>query len=334
MKQAYRPIIFFLVLASSVAGTLEAQQAGHYSLYMMNKLNWNPAYAGLDHSLSINGAFRTQWVGLGTDNSDLRNGNPVSQQVSAHLPLYIFSSGVGINFENESLGAGQNLSATFSYNYQLGLGSGILSIGLAGGITQRTLDGSLLRTPEGIYEGAGIIDHQDDLLPVGKESAQSTTFSAGVYYQTERFEFGLSARNLTEQEVEFNGFSLLQQRTFFFNGGARFDLNTTLSLHPSVFVRSDLNELQTDVSVLLRFNGNIFGGASFRGYKSDSIDAVAMLAGFKLSEKITLAYAYDLTLSDINLAGNGSHEIMLTYNLNKQIGKGRLPNVIYNPRSL
>jgi len=59
-----------------------------------------------------------------------------------------------------------------------------------------------------------------------------------------------------------------------------------------------------------------------------------MIVGFKLNDHISLAYAYDFTLSAINQVSNGSHEVMLSYDLNKPLGVGRPPKVIYNPRSL
>jgi hypothetical protein len=89
-----------------------------------------------------------------------------------------------------------------------------------------------------------------------------------------------------------------------------------------------------DFSLITRYNENIFIGASLRGYHSESLDAVALIGGFKLSEKITIGYSYDLTLSSLKTASNGSHEILLNYNLGKAIGKGRPPKIIYNPRSL
>jgi hypothetical protein len=89
-----------------------------------------------------------------------------------------------------------------------------------------------------------------------------------------------------------------------------------------------------EFSVLTKYNENIFAGASFRGYRTESLDAVAFLAGFRLSEKLTLHYAYDLTISNLNAVSNGSHELLLNYNLGKPIGKGRPPKIIYNPRSL
>ena len=74
-------------------------------------------------------------------------------------------------------------------------------------------------------------------------------------------------------------------------------------------------------SALLKYNDNIFVGGSFRGYNSDSRDAVALIFGFNLSEKITVAYSYDLSLSNLSTVNDGSHEITLNYNLGKTVNK-------------
>ncbi len=305
---------------------LTGQQPGHYSLFFMNKMHWNAAYAGLDNSLSITGAFRSQWVGL--------EGSPTSQNLNMHMPLYIARGGIGINVENDVFGAERLTSATLAYNYQLPLGSGVLSIGLAGGIVQRALDGSKLRTPDGNYSEPGIIEHNDDLLPPVEETVLLPTFDAGLFYKSEWLEIGLSSKNLLESSADFSTVSLQLVRNYFAVVDVHLELSRAFKLHPSLFVRSDFTQTQTDVGFRLQYNDNMFGGASLRGYNSTSIDAAAILFGLNLSEKITLAYAYDLTLSDLNVVSNGSHEIMLNYNLNKPIGAGRPPNVIYNPRSL
>ena len=323
MKQLFTLLI--LAFALSLA---YGQQPAQYSLFMMNKLNWNPAYAGLDNSLSATGVYRAQWAGL--------EGNPITQNVNVHMPLYILSSGIGINLENDELGAERRTTGTVSYNYQLPVGRrGLLAIGLSAGLAQRTLDGSKLRTPDGDYDiDASVIIHNDGLLPISQINASAATFGAGIYYYSERFEAGLAARNLSEPIVDLDAISLVLKRTFFFNAGGHFDLGGSLSLHPSLLARSDLAQTQTDIAAILQYNDNIFGGASFRGYNSDNIDAVAFIAGFKLSENVTLAYAYDLTLSALNQVSNGSHEVMINYNLNKRLGTGRPPKVIYNPRTL
>lgn len=321
-------ILLLFFTAGLFWNTSFGQQPAQYSLYFMNKLNWNPAYAGLDHSLSITAGFRKQWVGL--------TGSPTTQNVNMHMPLYMVGGGIGLNLENDEIGAERIATATLSYNYQTIVGSGILSFGLAGGLVQRTLNGDELRTATGNYDpnDPGIIDHNDDLLPIGTENGMVSTFHAGVYFQNEKVEGGISVRNLTEPTASVGNLNLELSRNYFFLLALHLDINRTLTFHPSVFARSDFIETQIDFSAIVKYNDNIFGGASLRGYSSNSLDAVAIILGFNLSQNITLAYAYDLTLSDLNTVSNGSHEIMVNYNLNKRIGAGRPPRIIYNPRSL
>lgn len=319
-----------LVLSFTVLGTVAAQQPAQYSLYMLNKFNFNPAYAGLDNSISFTGIYRKQWVGI--------PGSPETQNLNVHLPLYMFSGGAGFSIENETLGNWRQTSVLFSYNYQLKLkGAGILSLGVSGGLLQRTLDGTKIRTPGGNYgEELNEINHNESILqlPISEITGSSPSFNFGVYFQGEKFEAGVSVLNLTEQAIDLNTLQFKPNRSFFLNAGYNFEISKKLVLYPSVLVKSNVTETQIDFSALFKYNDNFFGGASYRGYSSNSTDAVAIIAGFKLSEKITLAYSYDLTLSKLNTVSNGSHEILLNYNFGKAIGKGKPPKIIYNPRNL
>ena len=149
---------------------MHAQQAPQYSMYMLNKYNYNPAYAGLDNSLSITGVYRKQWVNV--------ESSPVTQNINAHMPLYYLGGGFGINIENDQLGAERNTSGLISYNYFVPVSKkSLLSFGIGGGVIQKSLDGSKLRAPDGIYSpDQPNIDHMDDFIPIGKVSAISSIF--------------------------------------------------------------------------------------------------------------------------------------------------------------
>ena len=320
--------IFFTFLILCIGLSVQSQQSGQYSMYMLNKYQNNSAYAGLDNSLSVTGVFRSQWVGL--------NGNPVMQNINAHMPVYFIRGGVGLNVDNIEFGAEQNTSMTLSYAYHKLLGNiGILSIGAGGGFYQKTLDGSILRTPEGDYDENNPINHNDLILSEGRETGIVPIFNAGIFFQTEKFEIGASAINLVEPEVNLNtNVNFQLNRHYFLTMAYNWDINNSFSLQPSIMVKSDLVETQLEISTIIKYNDNIFGGLAFRGYSENTIDATAFLVGFKLSEKITLAYSYDLTLSSYNSVSNGSHEILINYNLNKIIGAGVPPRIIHNPRFL
>lgn len=321
MKQRYAILFLFGCLPLLTF----AQQPSQYSLYMLNPLHWNPAYAGLDNSLSITGGLRRQWVGL--------DGSPASQYATAHMPLYFLGGGVGMGIENETLGAETLTSASLSYSYQRVVGKGVLAFGAGLGWVQRSIDGAKLRTPDGNYSEPGVINHEDDLLPLGIETASTPTFNAGIYYQTEKWEGGIGVRHLTAPATPLGQLQLRLNRAYFLTLAAHFELNKQFSIHPGMMVQSDAVQTQGQIGVIVKYNNNIFGGAALRGYNKNAIDAAVILAGFQLSEKISLAYAYDLTLSGLDATSNGSHELVIQYNLGKLIGAGRPPRIIYNPRS-
>lgn len=304
---------------------LRGQQFAQYSMPWQDPVQFNPAYAGLDNSLSITGAYRTQWAGL--------EGQPVGQRFSAHLPIYYLSSGIGVEVERDQLGARMLNSFGISYNYQLVRGASVWSVGLSARMMQLGIDGSLLRTPDGNYEDPFTIIHNDDLLPVGAVDNSSIALGAGIFYQSENIEGGLSARNINEAVISFPGFDYLLLREYHAYLRLRFDLVRNWEVLPMLYAVSDGTQHQTMAGATFRYQENIFAGAAYRGYNGPTTDAVIITGGVNINEKLSLAYAYDITLSPLRSVENGSHEISLKYNLRQRIGAGLPPPVIFYPRA-
>lgn len=323
-----KTITFFLICLFVFEGM--AQQPGQYSLYMLNKYAANVAYAGLDQSLSINGVFRKQWTGL--------TGSPNTQALNFHLPWYYLHGGMGAMIENEVIGPRRNTFALLSYNYWLPLSNGaLLSFGAGAGFQQQQLNGSELRSQGGQYDEPGNISHNDPLLPLGTVTGSAPRFDAGVYYQSEQFEFGLSVNQINSPKIKYsfeNSANIELNRNYLFIFAANFDLSSKLAFRPSLIAKSDLVETQAEISGVFHYNNQFFAGASFRGYSSHTIDAAVLIAGLKLNNRFTIAYAYDLSLSALRSVNQGSHEVVISYQLNREIGKGKLPPIIYNPRFL
>jgi type IX secretion system PorP/SprF family membrane protein len=303
-----------------------AQQTAQYSLWALNPFATNSAYAGLDNSLVATGVYRKQWNGF--------DGGPVTQQVNAHLPIYALQSGVGFLVENESLGAHRRTSGQLAWNFRKSVGADdVLSVGVSSGFSQILLDGSLIRTPGGDYADPATSTHNDPILSFNKESAFAPSFGAGVFYLSKKIEIGVSAEQITQSKWSFSqNLTLKSRRTMSASVGRIFDISENLKLKPTVLVKTDLAETQVDAAILARFRENIVGGLSFRGFSAKSRDAFVFFAGTKLNDKTMLAYAYDLTLSRVGEVSRGSHEVMLQYNLGRELGKGRLPAIIQNPR--
>ena len=325
MRKLITPILMVL----SQIAVLHAQQAPQYSLYLLNPYGYNPAYAGLEHTLVATGVYRQQWTGL--------KGGPETQHINIHLPLYMLSSGIGLKVDNDAIGAHQSTQAVLSYNYQYELGkNALLSIGVSGGYMQYSLDGAKLRAPEGEYQQpSGSFSHNDPNLPQGVVSAGTPVFEAGIYFQWKELGVSLAAQPVFSPVLEAQNsgsFHLKPVRHVLAGVSYEFELGQRLSVKPALLVKTDLTETQTEISTVFHWRENIFAGASFRGVTTAARDAFVLLGGMRLNERTTIAYSYDIPLSSLEVAHRGSHELLLRYELGKPIGSGKLPPVIYNPR--
>lgn len=317
--------LLYVIPLLLLGGAAGAQQFAQYSLFWLDPVQFNPAYAGLDNSLSLTGTYRTQWTGL--------EGQPQGQRFSAHLPVYILSSGFGVEAERDEIGARQLTRFGASWSYQVVRPSAVWSLGLSARYTSIGINGSELLTPDGIYDEPNVIIHNDDLLPTGDESAGSLSFAAGLYYQSNRLEGGISVRNLNGATIAFPGLDYQLNQQYHGYLRAKFDLLRAWEVAPMLFAMSDGTQHQVSLGATFRYNENIFAGAAYRGYNNNTTDAIVLMAGLNLSDKLSVAYAYDLTLSDLRNVQDGSHEITLKYNLRQRIGAGVPPPIIYNPRT-
>ncbi|MDX1477582.1 MAG: PorP/SprF family type IX secretion system membrane protein [Saprospiraceae bacterium] len=321
MRHIYAVGFFILTLCCS--GDLAAQHTPQYSLYMLDRYQFNPAYAGMDASLSINAAYRTQWVDL--------PGNPVQEHINAHMPLYLLNGAVGVKLMHETIGAENTVRASVSYNYVLEGNFGLISAGVSAGIIQKSLDGALLRAPDGEYEGPTII-HNDPNLPIGLVRGIKPLVAAGAYYIGDQFEAGISVTDVSFGALEFDGIrfsgrpALVAFGEYYLEGLEGFDI------YPTFLLRSDLSQTQVEVAVRGVYDDFLSAGVGLRGYSTHTLDAVVLFAGLKLSEHVSMAYGFDLTISPLSQATRGTHEVVLKYNLNKIIGAGLPPPVIYSPR--
>lgn len=324
-----RKYIFTLCFWMGCMAVSWAQQLPQYSLFPFNKYAVNPAYAGMDESLSITAQHRSQWVDL--------PGAPVTQQFNVHAPLYFLGGAAGLKVELDEIGAHRytRVQGSFSQILRLGTNSS-LALALSGGYLQRRLDGNVLRAPDGNYED-GNLSHNDDLLSEALQSTDAIAVGAGLLLTISDFQIGLAAENLNEPLYDFDfseGGDLLNKRHFFLHTSYNLYAGERVQLQPNVLVRSDMIQTQVDFMLKASYDNNVFFGGGMRGFDANSLDAIAIFGGIKLGQPFTLAYNYDVPLSDLQDAHSGTHEIMLNYNLGRPIGKGRLPKVIYNPRFL
>ncbi len=293
---------------------------------MHDRYAFNPAFGGMESSLAIGLQFRTQWSGL--------PGNPETRMLNTHMPFYLWQGAIGLQLSNESLGAENHTGFMLSYNYIRETGIGLFSFGLRAGLSQKSLDGSKLKAPEGTYEG-GIIDHHDINLPNGVVNGISPIAEAGLYYAGDFFETGLSISNYYPSGIQLgDNIHYSPKPAFHFFGEYFFEYFDQISIYPVIYIKSDLVETQAELSVRAEWENILTAGVGYRGFGQNNLDALILTAGVRLSPKFYLHYGYDIGLSGLQSYHQGTHELMIRYNLGKMIGAGLPPRTIYNPRNL
>jgi len=285
-------IIGFVVYLNSAF----AQQDPLFSQYRFDRLVINPAYAGSANSITGTLGYRQQFVGL--------DGAPVTQVFGIHSPILKKSMGIGLKVIHDKIGVTEQTSIAAIYAYHLRLARGKLSFGLEGGLLNQSTDFPVL-----------IKTDADDPLLQNKESIMLPDAAFGVYYHTNKFFLGASMYHLLQGELNYTGSPRTPiARLFnhsFLTGGYSIDAGENIQLEPSLLLKYVSGApVQTDINMNITFKEMFTLGGGYR-----TSDAIVFLFKYSFKDRINIGYAYDYTISKLAPYNNGSHEIMLSYNI-------------------
>ncbi len=289
MRKLITVVVFIALLIGGYRAN--AQQDPQFSQNMFTKLSVNPGVAGANDAICATLLYRNQWTGFG--------GEPKTMLFTADMPLDVIHGGVGISvYAADQLGAEKNLNARASYAYQADLGSGRIGLGIDLGYHQKSMDGSKF-----IFN-----DNGDNSIPINSVSGGTFDMGLGVYYHTDKLYAGISTQHLTKGDIKYDNINTTLERHYYLMAGYNLDLSSSLTLKPSVLVKTDGVSTQADFNANLLINSRFWLGASYRLQ-----DAIVFLAGLEIVPNLKLGYSYDLTTSDIKTYSSGTHEIMLGY---------------------
>lgn len=289
--------IAFMLLITSVTF---AQQLPQFTQYMFNTVSINPAYAGSRETLSAVGLHRSQWVGI--------QGGPQTQTLSVHTPLRNEKIGLGISVINDEVGFEnfQYFYGDFSYTIRTGANHE-LAFGLKAGITAYNLDGD--------YQAS----QSNDPLIFGFQDRLDFNVGAGVYWHSDRWYLGLSSPRILTNEYTGQGqFQALERVSYYFTGGYVFDLSDNIKLKPSTLLKATNGAaLSFDVSANFLFNEKFWIGGGYR--INNETSALGGIVDFQISRQLRIGYAYEQELANSGLRrfSNGTHEILLMFEVFK-----------------
>jgi type IX secretion system PorP/SprF family membrane protein len=292
-------ILIFALMLTCYSGF--AQQDAQYTQYMYNTININPAYAGSRGFMSIFGLHRTQWVGL--------DGAPTTNAFSLNTPINNSNLGVGFSLVNDRIGptSDNTISADISYTIRMNevykLSFGVKASGNIFNLDTDKLDSSNPIDPN-------LQNFNNEFSP---------NFGAGVYLHSDKLYLGLSVPNfLQDSKYNDNEVRVFQERmNFYFIGGYVFDVSPSIKFKPAVLTKMVTGSpLQVDASAnFLFFDKLMIGGA----YRWDA--AVSALAGFQVTDGLSIGYSYDMETTQLRRYNSGSHEVFLRFELFNKVSK-------------
>jgi len=290
----YLSIILFLLFFSKA---LMAQFNPVYSTYMLNGFLLNPAYAGSHEALTLSSTYRNQWVGF--------PGAPENITFSSHAPMKKSNVALGLLISNEEIGFNSNTGIFGNYAYRVKLNRGKLAFGIKGGI-------DLLTYSE---KDVDLIDGDDTEFGYSSTSPLPN-FGAGIYYYSNKFYTGFSIPGfLSRKEASTdNGYQITHNFSYYsylLTGGAVLNISKDMKIKPSVLVQyNQSSSVLADINLGFIFRNFMLIGASYR-----TNNTFTGIFEIRIRPQFRLGYAYDYSLGDLNMFGNGSHEIVLSYDL-------------------
>jgi len=307
------------------------QQNIQFTQYIFNSMGVNPAYAGYKEEWFGQLGLRSQWTGL--------DGAPQTGLLSVDGildPDVGKRHGFGVQLTADRLGPQSATSGYLNYAFRLRLNAEDtrrLSFGLGAGVTQYSLDGTMLRPIEG----------GDQVLPPNRIGNFVPDLRFGIYYYAPRWYAGVSVMDLLSGDQSNNVFrwdntttdNIRRKRHLYFMGGLLFDLGPGTRLRPSLLVKEDFKgPTSLDVNAMFIFGDRFWIGGGWRTgvrvfereysrisgtlSRRNSFSGIAQVY---LTPSLRLGYSYDHIVSRLASVQNGSHEVTLGLTFGQRHGR-------------
>lgn len=298
-----RKIVLIFIQIFTCTGILFAQFDAQSSQYMFNYAGFNPAAAGETELMSVTGQHRLNWIDMP------RGGNTTIFNVNSPFRMGGARQGIGINFTKDEVGLFVNQSVALQYSRKFKLGKGNMSIGIQGGILSVGFQGDSARGPQVVLGEYHDIQN-DEAIPNTMVEGFGADITAGLWYTYNQYFAGLSYSHLNQpviswtDEIEYRAAG-----TMYVTGGYSKSLqNPKLLFSPSFMFRTDWVNWSADVSAVMHYNKQYWGGLTYR-----IADAVVFLAGLNIQGGISIGYSFDLPTNQLITRTWGSHEVVISY---------------------
>lgn len=316
--------IFCCLLLFVPAVAAFCQQELSYTQFMLNKLYYNPAYAGSFESPTLSASHRSQWMGK-------IEGAPNTQTIAYDQPAFSGRVGVGVNLTRQSIAINRLITLEGAYAYRIAFRRGFLSIGLKPSIryfAQDWTDDRLITSQPISSDGA---------IPTGLQSKVIANVGFGVYYKGAKdvWYAGVAAPRLVNNNIDFaevGGIFSREVQHWNAMGGMTFALSDDTKVTAQALLKyAQFAPLDAELNVSIMLHEKFFTGVTYRvGGDTKGIgESVDVLAGIQATKKLFVCVSYDIGLTRLRKFHNGTLELNARWWFNPPEG-----NETVNPNRL
>jgi len=291
-------IVFMLVVGTRVC----AQSDQHYTMFMYNRLLYNPGYTGSREVTSINATYRRQWADF--------PGAPKNYNITVDAPLGTYMRpfrkvAIGMSISREHAGVEDNTNYRAYYAYRIQLKKSVVSMGINAGAAFYSAR----------YSGVLVPQPNDPSFSSDISMAMLPNFGTGVYWSGKDFYCGLSTPNMLQNYYDKDRGKLTakQIRAFYLCSGYSFAANDVITIQPQVLARYAMNgtyslPFNADLNLSAIAYNRVLLGLTYR-----TNGAINGIAHVQVSRQFNMGYAYEHTTAALNGYSGGTHEVVLGY---------------------
>lgn len=301
-------LLLIILLALLAIPKGYAQQDPVYTNYMFNTLSFNPGYAGSREAFSALLLHRTQWAGF--------KGAPKTNTLAMHTPISKYNLGVGLSFVQDEIGPINQSSFYSDIAYQIKINAKTrLALGLKAGFNNyRASLTNLLVTDQG-----------DSFFEKDVTSKTLPNFGFGAYFYHEKYYWGVSmpkllTNSLSNEEINNNRL-YRERRHLFLTAGYVFKIHPGMHFKPTILARTVQGApLSVDIGANIMFYDKVWTGVYSR-----LGDSFGLILHYWFNKQLRVGYSYDYAISELTNYSNGSHEVIVSYDLHFKKSKIKSP---------
>ncbi len=275
------------------------QQQAIYTNYFLNDYYYNPAIAGSKDVSIASFSYRNQWVAFdGAPKTIMGN---ISGSIKNEGKM-----GYGVTVSSENIGITNSFSLLLTYAHHFKLNDKLkLGLGLQTGYLQHGVK---------LYD-AKLADLDDEVFTGNLLTENGIDFNSGFNLYSENYYIMAAVNHLFIDQLNIASFNQRLEKNYNLIAGYKYAMKKQkLALEPSLMFQY-VAAAPVNITTLLKatYNNMYWLGISYNNSKKLGVGV-----GYKLKESLNFGYFYDMSMSKLNPYHSGSHEISITYALNRK----------------